>query len=155
MTVNIEALIHGLGKSYNDLRDAELIPYKTPPTGFSGDPDLSLDMAKEGVYLSFKREGRILKGVILRIQHDKVKNWIFPNELPFGLKKNMSRDWVHMNYGQPLRSVEPKVIMRRGVGWADLYLVAGFEPQLYMQIRYDLTDKVQKVAFIPQTELRW
>ncbi|PLR41942.1 DUF6392 family protein, partial [Chimaeribacter arupi] len=51
MTVNVDALINSLGKSYKDLLEAELIPYKTPPTGFSGDPDLSLDMAKEGVYL--------------------------------------------------------------------------------------------------------
>lgn len=155
MTVNVEALIHSLGKSYNELLNAELIPYKTPPTGFSGDPDLSLDMAKEGVYLSFQRDGRILKGIILRIQHDKVKDWVFPNELPLGLQKEMSRDWVHTTYGPPLRSVEPKVIMRRAVGRADLYSVAGFAPQLYMQIRYDLTNNVQKVALIPQSELRW
>lgn len=155
MTVNVEAFMHSLGKSYNDVLDAELIPYKTPPTGFPGDPDLSLDMAKEGVYLSFQRDGRILKGIIFKIQNDKVKDWVFPNELPLGLKKEMSRDWVHTTYGLPLRSVEPKVIMRRAVGRADLYSVAGFTPQLYMQIRYDLTDNVQKVAFIPASELRW
>ncbi len=61
MTVNVDALINSLGKSYKDLLEAELIPYKTPPTGFSGDPDLSLDMAKEGVYLSFRRAGRVLQ----------------------------------------------------------------------------------------------
>lgn len=40
MTVNVEALIHGLGKSYNDLRDAELIPYKTPQRDFQEIPIL-------------------------------------------------------------------------------------------------------------------
>lgn len=29
MTVNIEALIYSLGRSYQDLVDVELIPYKT------------------------------------------------------------------------------------------------------------------------------
>ncbi len=155
MNVNVEALMHSLGKSYSDLLDDGLIPYKTPPTGFSGDPDLRLDMAKEGVYLSFQRNGRILKGIILRIQNDKVKGWIFPNDLPLGLKKEMCREWVHSSYGKPLRTVEPKFIMRRAVGRADLYLIAHFSPDLYMQIRYDLNDKVQKVAFIPHSELRW
>ncbi len=157
MTVNVEALIHSLGKSYNDLLEAKLVPYKTPPTGFSGDPDLSLEMAKEGVYLSFRRDGRILKEVIIRIQHDKVSGWTFPNALPLGLQNEMSREWIHATYGQPLRSVEPKVVMSRPMGRADLYAVEGLSPELYMQIRYEPTDRemVQKIAFFPQSELRW
>ena len=62
MTVNIEALMRNLGKSYKDIYDAGLLPYKTPPSASSGDRELSLDMAKEGVYLSFKRDGRIISG---------------------------------------------------------------------------------------------
>ena len=155
MTVNVDALIHSLGKSYSDLLDAELILYKTPPTGFSGDPDISLDMAKEGVYLSFRRDGRILKEITLRIQNDKATHWEFPNELPFGLRKVMPMAWVHSTYGQPLRSVEPKVVMRREVGRADLYSVEGLSPLLYMQIRYDMADYVQKITFFPPSELRW
>lgn len=155
MTVNINALIDSLGKTYKEMLDAELIPYKTPPTGFSGDPDISLDMAKEGVYLSFKRDGRILKEIMLRIQNDKINNWEFPNILPFGLQKFMSMAWVHSTYGQPLRSVEPKVVMRRAVGRADLYSVKGYSPLLYMQIRYDMSYNVQKITFFPSSELRW
>ncbi|CNI60342.1 DUF6392 family protein [Yersinia pekkanenii] len=155
MTVNVEALIHSLGKSYKDLLDAELVPYKTPPTGFSGDSEISLDMAKEGVYLSFKRDGRILQTVILRIQHDKVSNWVFPNELPSPLQKNMSRQWVHEHIGVPLRSVPPKVIMKRAFGWSDLYEAKGAAVPTSMQISYDVMDNVRSVAFIPTSELRW
>lgn len=82
MTANIKKLINGLGKSYQELTDDGLITYKSPPTASSGDPDLSLDMAKEGLFLSFKRDGRILQSVVLKIQNDRVKNWVFPNELP-------------------------------------------------------------------------
>ena len=155
MTVNVEALIHSLGKSYKDLLDAELVPYKTPPTGFSGDSEISSDMAKEGVYLSFKRDGRILQTVILRIQHDKVSNWVFPNELPSPLQKNMSRQWVHEHIGVPLRSVPPKVIMKRAFGWFDLYEAKGTAVPTNMQISYDVMDNVRSVAFIPTSELRW
>ncbi|WKZ94714.1 DUF6392 family protein (plasmid) [Chimaeribacter arupi] len=155
MTVNVDALINSLGKSYNDMLEAELIPYKTPPTGFSGDPEISLDMAKEGVYLSFKRDGRILQTVILSIQHDKVSNWVFPNDLPSPLQKIMSRPWVHEHIGKPLRSVPPKVIMRRAFGWMDLYEAKGWAIPISMQISYDVMDNVRAVAFMPTAELRW
>lgn len=155
MTLNVEALIHGLGRSYNDLLDAELIPYKTPPTGFSGDPDLSLDMAKEGVYLSFLREGRMLQEVTVKIIRPDIKNWIFPNELPFGLQHKMSRQWIHENIGVPLRSSPPRVIMRRAFGWADLFDIKGANTPTSMQIDYDIADNVVDVSFMPTSELRW
>lgn len=87
MTVDISKIIDGLGKSYQELTEDGLITYKSPPTASSGDPDLSLDMAKEGLFLSFRREGWILQAVVLKIQNDKVRGWVFPNELPSPLKK--------------------------------------------------------------------
>lgn len=97
MSVNIEALIDCLGMTYQEIFDAGLIPYKTKPTGFSGNSSISLDMAEEGVYLSFKRDGLIFQEMTLRIQYNRVKNWTFPNELPSPLQKCMSRQWVHEN----------------------------------------------------------
>lgn len=85
MTINIYSLMNKLGKSYKTMLDANLIPYKTPPTGFSGDPDLSLNMAQEGVYLSFKRNGRILQQVTVNVLRPEIDNWQFPNKLPYGL----------------------------------------------------------------------
>lgn len=61
MTVNVEALINSLGKSYQYMLDKDLIPYKTAPKGSSGTPTINLEMAQEGIFLSFWREGRILK----------------------------------------------------------------------------------------------
>ena len=74
---------YSLGQSYNDLLNAGLITYKTPPTGST----ISLDMALEGIYLSFRREGRVLQDVILSIQRPEISRWDFPNVLPFGLEK--------------------------------------------------------------------
>ncbi|WP_156292687.1 DUF6392 family protein [Serratia oryzae] len=155
MTVNINALINSLGKTYKEMLDAELIPYKTPPTGSSGDPDVSLDMAKEGVYLSFKRDGRVLQEVTLRIQHGKVNNWIFPNDLPMGLQKEMTRQWVHENIGEPLRSSPPVVIMKRSLGWTDLFDIKGMSIPVSMQVDYDITNNVRSITFMPTSELRW
>lgn len=155
MTVNVEMLINSIGKTYQELCDEGLIPYKTKPTGYSGDPDLTLEMAKEGLHLTFKRDGRSLWSVILRIQHDKVANWSFPNDLPSPLQKSMSRQWVHENIGEPLRSIPPKVIMKRPFGWTDLYEAKGRAVPTSMQISYDMADNVRSVAFIATSEIRW
>lgn len=155
MTVNVNALIESLGKSYRDLINSELIMYKSPPKGASGSPVLSLDMAKEGVFLSFWREGRILKSITLSLQHETAADWTFPNELPTPLQKNMSRQWVHKNIGEPLRSTPPKVIMRRAFGWTDLYEATGWPIPISMQINYDVQDNVRSVTFMPTSELRW
>jgi hypothetical protein len=155
MTVNVEALINCLGKPYNELLDAELIPYKTPPTGYSGDPDLSLDMLKEGVYLSFLRDGRILQEVTVKIMRPDIKNWLFPNELPFGLQNKMSRQWVHDNIGVPLRSSPPKVIMKSAFGWADLFDIKNVNAPTSMQIDYDVGGNVMDISFMLTSDLRW
>ncbi|OXU38424.1 DUF6392 family protein [Enterobacter cloacae] len=155
MTVNVEALIHSFGKSYQNLVDAELIPYKTPPTGFSGDPDLSLNMALEGIYLSFRREGRILQEITAILLRPEIKGWHFPNKLPFGLKSEMSRQWIHEHFGEPLRSSPPKTIMRRALGWVDLFDAATGDIPVSMQIDYDVKDNALSVTFMPTSELRW
>ena len=155
MTVNVEALIYSLGKSYQDLVDVELIPYKTPPTGFSGDPDLSLNMAQEGIYLSFRREGHILQEITATILRPEIKGWHFPNELPFGLQSEMSRRWVHEHIGEPLRSSPPKTIMMRALGWADLFNAVAGDLPVSMQIDFDVMDNAVSVTFMPTSELRW
>lgn len=63
MTINVEALIRCLGKPYQEIFDAGLIPYKTKPTGYPEDPDLTLSMMNEGIYLAFKREGTTLYSI--------------------------------------------------------------------------------------------
>ncbi len=86
MTINIEKLVNCFGKSYQELVDEGVILYKTKPSSSSGEPDVFLKMENEGIFISFRREGRILNEISLSIQKDK-KEWVFPNDLPFGLKK--------------------------------------------------------------------
>lgn len=155
MTVNIDALINSLGKSYQDMLENELIPYKSPPKGSSGTPTISLDMAQEGVFLSFWRKGRILKSITLRMQHETAVEWTFPNDLPTPLQKSMPRQWVHENIGEPLRSSPPYVVMKRSFGWTDLYEAKGRAIPTSMQVNYDVMDRVRSVTFMPTSELRW
>ena len=155
MTVNVEALINSLGKSYQYMLDKDLIPYKSPPKGASGTPTINLEMAHEGIFLSFWREGRILKSVTLRIQHEPASSWTFPNELPAPLQVSMSRKWVNENLGEPLRSAPPYTVMNKDYGWTDLYEVKDYDIPTSMQINYDVADSVRSVTFMPTSELRW
>lgn len=155
MTVNIDNLINGIGKTYQELLDEGVIPYKTKPTGYPGDPDLTLDMAKEGVHLTFRREGRQLWSVIISIQHNSIANWVFPNELPPPFKSTMSRSWVHRELGEPERSSPPEIIMKRAFGWTDLFTLSGRHVPMSMQINYDVADMVSSIVFLPTAELRW
>ncbi|HGN8723743.1 TPA: DUF6392 family protein [Enterobacter bugandensis] len=155
MTIDVEALIYSLGKSYQYMLDKDLIPYKSRPKGSSGTPTLNLEMAQEGIFLSFWREGRILKSVTLRIQHEPASSWTFPNELPAPLQASMSRKWVNETLGEPLRSAPPYTVMNKDYGWTDLYEVKDHDIPTSMQINYDVEDRVKSVTFMPTSELRW
>ncbi|BES84558.1 hypothetical protein PEC302107_41090 [Pectobacterium araliae] len=155
MTVNVEALIGSFGKSYKEIHESGLLPYKTMPSATSGDPNLSLVMAKEGIYLSFKRDDLTFQEMTLRIQYDKVKSWVFPNELPFPLQKSMSRQWVHKNIGEPENSIPPRVIMKQEIGWVERFSLRGLHIPVTMQIRYDMYEMVVAVTYLPTSELRW
>lgn len=115
MTINITKLVGSFGLTYKQLLDGNIINYKTPPKGKQSDESLALDMKKEGVFLSFDNTvspGQLLKEITLTLL-DNNKEWLFPNELPFGLQKEMSRKWVHEHFGEPEKSIPPMVIMNK------------------------------------------
>ncbi len=155
MTINIEALINSLGKTYQEIFDEGLIPYKTKPSGFSGGEVVRLDMVREGVFLAFYREGKRLKEITLTLFDEKRPLYQFPNKLPSPLVSQMSRQWVHEQFGEPEKSKPPEVIMKRQFGWTDLYTVLDFRIPTSMQIDYDLLEQVKSIAFLPTSEVRW
>lgn len=153
MTINIEELINSLGKPYEDIFNNGLIPYKTKPSGFSGDDVISLDMKKEGVYLSFYRENKLLKEITLELIDDKSKYLIFPNYLPFGSKESMNRQWVHQLFGQPIKAYPPEIIMKKQYGWTEFYLLSDYHISLSMKVDYNLSDLVVSVTFLSVSEV--
>ncbi|MDB6369544.1 DUF6392 family protein [Photorhabdus bodei] len=155
MKVNVDALINSLGKSYQEIFDEGLIPYKTKPSGFSGGEVVCLDMVREGVFLAFYREGKHLKEITLTLFDEKRPLYQFPNELPSPLVSQMSRQWIHEQFGEPEKSQPPEVIMKRQFGWTDLYTVLDFSIPTSMQIDYDLLERVKSIAFLPTSEVRW
>lgn len=155
MTINVEALIQSLGKTYEEIYNNGLIPYKTKPKGFSGDEDISLDMAKEGVYLSFHRKDRILTEISLTLINEKKIDWVFSNELPLGLTQLMTRSWIHQQFGDPVISSPPKMVMRRQFGWKEVYSVPNYHVSVSMIVSYDLQENVNLITFLPTSEGRW
>ncbi|TNH43943.1 DUF6392 family protein [Photorhabdus luminescens] len=155
MAINIEALINSLGKSYQEIFDEGLIPYKTKPSGFAGDSIVCLDMVKEGVFLSFYREGKRLKEITLTLLDERNSLYQFTNELPSPLVSLMTRQWVHEQFGKPEKSLSPRKRLKKDIGWTELYTLLGFRVPVNMQVDYDLSEHVKEVAFLPPSEVRW
>ncbi|ATA25842.1 pyocin immunity protein [Brenneria goodwinii] len=155
MTVNIEALICSLEKPWQAIRDAGIITYKTPPQGTQCDPYLTLEMKKEGLFLTFDNDAnKSLSEIVLKLKTEK-KDWVFPNELPSPLQQNMSRRWVHETFGDPDKSNPPKVVLKMEIGWIERFTVEDFHIPLTMCVYYDMGEMVEAVTFLPTSRLRW
>ncbi|EEC5263202.1 hypothetical protein HB691_000057 [Salmonella enterica subsp. enterica] len=78
MNINVEMLVKQLDKPYQEIYALGLIPYKSKPYGSVSDDDASLDMKREGIFLSFiNNEEKILKAVTLRLECEGKTDWIF------------------------------------------------------------------------------
>lgn len=155
MAVNVEGLIHRLGKTYQEMMDADLIPYRTKPTGFSGDEVVCLDMVKEGIFLAFYRKGLIFKEMTIKLRDKKNINYIFPSKLPTPLVLSMTRQWLHQQLGSPAQAVPPHKMLNESIGWIELYNLLDFNPPTSMQVDYDLQEQVNDVTFLLTSEVRW
>ncbi|AWK40827.1 hypothetical protein GPY51_16210 [Photorhabdus laumondii subsp. laumondii] len=98
MTINVEALISSLGKSYQEIFDEGLIPYKSKPRGDSGDDYVSLDMQKEGIFLAFNRTSKKLTHVTLTLIDEERPRYVYPNQLPFHRVNPMTRAFSFYRY---------------------------------------------------------
>ncbi|EPL9570047.1 DUF6392 family protein [Providencia rettgeri] len=109
MSVNIEALVQRLGDTYDELYLDGLIPYKTKPQGNSGDDVLTLRMSKEYTFLAFENPSKKLTEVTITVLPDDMRNgWMFPNDIPFGLKQVITERWLYEHFGSPIRIAQKK-----------------------------------------------
>lgn len=155
MTVNVEALLNRIGKTYEEIFDEGLIPYKTKPKGDSGDPVVDLDMVKECVYLAFHRSSRKLFCVTLTLFDEDRPAQQFPNELHYPFKKEMDIDWIHKHFGTPEKTISPKVIAGLQFGIKEKYTLGGFHIPLKMQIAYNDKKIVESITVMPSEEMTW
>ncbi|APS29875.1 pyocin immunity protein [Pectobacterium brasiliense] len=155
MTVNVEALFNRIGKTYQEIFDEGLIPYKTKPKGDSGDPALDLDMVKESVYLAFHRSSRKLFCVTLTLFDEYRPTQQFSNELPLPFKKEMSIDWMYEKFGIPEKTIPSKVIGGLHFGMKEKYKLDGFHIPLAMQIAYTEENIVESITVMPTEEMKW
>lgn len=155
MTVNVKAFINNFGRTYEALFEAGYIPYKTKPKGDSGSPYLYLDMAKEGVTLTFQRDSRKLVEVNLSLLKKDKDNYKFPNELPSPLWLNMFRPQVREKFGEPKNSHPPFELVKRRFGGVDHYIMMLNNEKVSMLLHYNLAQMVKSVAFKPTNLVQW
>lgn len=155
MTVNVKALINNLGRTYEAIFEAGYIPYKTKPKGDSGCTEIDLDMAKEGVFLSFDRSTRKLVEVDIDLIREDNSKYVFPNELPVPLQQNMYRPQVREQFGQPNNSHPPYQVVNKRFGGVDHYIMRVGEQRVSMLLYYNLAQIVTGVAFKPSELVQW
>ena len=155
MTVNVEALFKSIGRTYQEIFDEGLTPYKIKPKGDSGDPILELDMVKERVYLAFYRSTRKLFCVTITLLDEDKPSQQFPNQLPSPLKKMMNINWIHDKFGPPDKSIPPKVIGGLQFGIKERYTLEGFHIPLTMQVSYTNKNAVESLTIMPTEEFGW
>ncbi len=112
-------------------------------------------MVKEGVFLSFLRENKILTEITLTLIDHKRPNFIFPNKLPSPLIPLMFRQWIHEHFGDPEKSLPPRKRLTKEIGWTELYTLLDFRLPTSMQVDYDLLEQVRLVTFLPTSAVRW
>ncbi|MBS9433621.1 DUF6392 family protein [Photorhabdus hainanensis] len=98
MAINVEALINSLGKSYQEIFNEGLIPYKSKLGGDSDDDYVSLDMQKEGIFLAFNRTSKKLTPVTLTLIDEERPRYVYPNQLPSPLINSMTRAFSSYRY---------------------------------------------------------
>ncbi|MBV7468286.1 DUF6392 family protein [Aeromonas sp. sif0611] len=155
MTVDAKALINGLGLTYEAMLEAEMIPYKTKPKGDSGSPYITLNMAKEGVFLTFDRVSRKLIEVDLELIREGDDKYVFPNEVPSPLWSVMLRSDVRAKFGVPTNTLPPYRLINREKGGTDHYVLEKGGKKVSMLLSYDLEQRATTVGFKPTELVQW
>lgn len=155
MSIDLKAIINSLGMPYNDMCEHGLITYKTKPKGDSGSPTVTLDMAKEGVLLTFDRESMKLIELTFRLKDARNEKYQFPSELPAPLWKDMTFSEVRNRFGEPTHTHPPHKIVNRSYGGVDYYLLEKTASSVMMLIRYNIVKEAISVTFKPASMVQW
>lgn len=150
MTIDTEALVKELGKPYQDILDKGLIPYKTKPYGSVSDDVATLEMKREGIFMSFNNNSeKTLKEVTLTLEDYVKTDWLFPNPMPFGLEPVMTQEWVRKRFGMPMIYADAKIIMTVYIGVKEAYSLPAPNQQIAVTFTYDEELFVIRVTFYP------
>ena len=148
MTIDVEMLIKQLGEPYQSIYDKGLIPYKTKPYGSVSDDNASLEMKREGIYLSFFNDSdKKLKEVMLRLEDEEKTDWLFPNPMPFGLELVMTQFWVREHLGLPMIYSDEKIIMSFYIGKKEVYSLPVPHQNIAAMLTYNKNLFVEHVIF--------
>ena len=122
MSIDVETLVKQLGKDHQEIYDSGLIKYKTKPTATAGYDTATLDMKREGLFLSFENDkNKIFKEITLTLEDDDKTDWVFPNSMPFNLEPVMTQNWVRERFGLPMIYGEPKTMGSYSRGISEVY----------------------------------
>jgi len=150
VNINVEALVKKLGRPYQEIYDDSLIPYKTKPYGPVDEDEAGLDMKREGMLLVFINNlEKILKEVTLRLEDKAKTDWLFPNQMPFGLEPVMTQQWVREHFGAPMIYVDEKIAMNIYMGVKEIYTLPAPDQYIAAAFTFNKDLFVKRVTFYP------
>ncbi|PVZ79338.1 hypothetical protein C9426_34000 [Serratia sp. S1B] len=150
MKIDVETLIKQLGKPYDEIFEQGLIPYKTKPYGGIDDDIARLNMKREGIYLSFfNKPEKNLKEVTLTLEDEGKTDWLFPNQMPFGLQPVMTQQWVRERLGVPMIYADAEIIMTFYVGVNEIYSLPAPYQKIAASFTYNKDLFVSDITFYP------
>lgn len=148
MNINVEGLVKNLGHPYQEIYDNGLIPYKSKPYGAIDDDEAVLDMKREGVFLVFtNNKEKKLKETTLRLEDNGKTDWLFPNQMPFGLEPVMTQQWVRAHFGLPMIYGDAQIIMTIYMGVKEVYSLPTPNQNIAVSFTYNKDFFVERVTF--------
>lgn len=154
MNIDVETLVKQLGKDYQEIYDSGLIKYKTKPTATAGYDTATLDMKREGLFLSFENDkNKIFKEITLTLEDDDKTDWVFPNSMPFNLEPVMTQNWVRERFGLPMIHGEPKTMGSYSRGISEVYPLLPPNQNIAVLFVYNADLFVASVTFYSMARL--
>lgn len=150
MNIDVEGLVKKLGCPYQEIYDDGLIPYKKKPYGSVSDDVASLEMKREGIFLSFfNNPEKNLREVTLTLEDESQTDWLFPNPMPLGLEPVMTQKWVRARLGMPMIYADAKIIMTIYIGVKEAYSLPVPNQGIAATFTYNKNLFVERVTFYP------
>ncbi|MES0268015.1 DUF6392 family protein [Citrobacter sedlakii] len=148
MNIDVEKLVKQLGKPCHEIYSYGLIPYKTKPAVTAGYDTATLDMKREGLFLSFDNDkNKIFKEITLTLEDDDKTDWVFPNSMPFNFETIMTQSWGCERLGLPMIYGEPKTLGRYSRGISEVYPLLTLNKNIAVLFVYNSDLFVIRVTF--------
>ena len=156
--IDVKRMIAMMNMTYQSIvNEGVLKESQKPKPQFSGDDELTLNIKREGIILTFDRKSQCLININLILIKAEQPNYRFSNNLPNPLKPEMTKEYVYQAMGKPYESKLPIKIMGRMVGGIEHFrLNRDMFGKLSLLLYYTADQsQVKSLVFMNTNDVSW